>query len=80
MGSVCRHRIPSKGTFVVLLLLALGCAGEKSGLRDVPVVFGDTPANDANALVGTWRTKDFRITPSGTISGRLDASRFRLSP
>lgn len=40
-------------------------------LESVGVVIGETPANDANAIVGTWRLEDFMITSQGEISGEL---------
>lgn len=57
---------------LVLLVLALACGKREQRLRDVPVVFGDQPANDEPALVGSWRARKLHIASTGTITGRLD--------
>lgn len=47
-------------------------------LESVRVVIGETPANDANAIVGTWRLEDFTISSEGEISGDLSLDFDRL--
>jgi len=73
MDRAWRGARPSIGAALVLVLLVVACGGNaRAPLREVPVVFGDTPAQNANALVGVWHTEDLRITSSGRISGRLE--------
>jgi hypothetical protein len=40
-------------------------------IQDVPIVVGEQPASDANAIVGTWSTSDLLLTATGDISGRI---------
>lgn len=43
-------------------------------IQDAPIVVGEQPANDANAIVGTWSTNNLLLTATGDISGRIRGS------
>ena len=66
-----RHRFPSLWVVFLIFLMFLypSCTTNVPSLKNIPVVVGETPAHDANALVGVWRVKDFRVTSKGVISG-----------
>jgi hypothetical protein len=36
----------------------------------IRVVIGETPANDANAILGTWRLENFMISSNGSLAGK----------
>ena len=40
-------------------------------LEFIPIVIGETPATDANAIVGAWQAENFVISSRGNISGKL---------
>lgn len=61
-----------------LVVINAGCTSDPLPSEFVPpsvsvlVVLGEQPANDANAIVGTWVTEGFEVTSEGTISGRIE--------
>ena len=64
--------IPRFVFLIFLMFLCSSCTTNGSNLESIPVIVGETPANDANALVGAWHAEDFRITSKGIIAGRLE--------
>lgn len=70
MDRAVRRLIRAVSVALVLAFLALVPDQGQSGLKGVPVFFGDAPAS--SPPLGSWQAQAFRITSSGSISGHFE--------